>query len=78
MKSILHLYLISGCKLFEFQCDNARCISGSKVCDDFPDCVDNTDENMCDQDNSHEFTMRLSLYDVSEDTTEESVTVEQE
>ena len=38
---------ISACKLFEFQCDNSRCISGSSVCDDVADCDDYTDEYSC-------------------------------
>jgi len=39
------LILFSGC--LEAQCENGQCVRREQLCDNFPDCVDGSDERNC-------------------------------
>lgn len=36
-----------NCTVFEFECNNTRCVSGYDVCDGVNNCGDNSDESSC-------------------------------
>ena len=45
---VIHAYYsTTECSIDQFHCDNTRCISKSRQCDKFADCLDEKDEENC-------------------------------
>lgn len=41
------MYAVVGCRQYEFQCSNRRCVDERVKCDGVNDCGDNSDETQC-------------------------------
>lgn len=56
-------HITKGCKKGEFQCESdGNCIDGYKVCNNYNDCSDHSDEQSCDIEDEYTGNAHFTLH----------------